>query len=115
MPRSSLSNAVGFDDAPFHRSHRGNVKIVGAVFAGSRMDGVLTGHIRRDGANAAKNIAALIESSRFREHIRLILLQGVALGGFNVVDANFLHHYLGLPVLVVARIGRTWKPCATPC
>ena len=48
-----LSNVVGFDDAPFAKAHRGNVKVVGAVFARERLDGVLVGQVRRDGANTA--------------------------------------------------------------
>ncbi|MDJ0872965.1 MAG: DUF99 family protein, partial [Gammaproteobacteria bacterium] len=45
----SFSNVVGFDDAPFARDHRGNVRVVGAVFARDRLDGVLVGRVRRDG------------------------------------------------------------------
>ncbi|MDM8523718.1 DUF99 family protein [Desulfococcaceae bacterium HSG8] len=98
-----ISNVIGFDDSPFLHSHRGNVRIVGAVYAGLRFDGILTGHIRRDGANAAKNIARLVSESKFAGHVQLVMLQGIALGGFNVVDVFGLHRKLQLPVLVVAR------------
>jgi len=98
-----LSNIIAFDDAPFAHFHRGNVRIVGTVYAGLRFDGILTGHVRRDGANAAKKIAKLVRNSKFAEHVQLIMLQGIALGGFNVVDVPYLNRRLGLPVLVVAR------------
>jgi len=42
-------------------------------------------------------------NSRFAEHVQLVLLQGVALGGFNVVDAFKVNETLGLPVMIVAR------------
>ncbi len=103
MSHHAFSNVIAFDDAPFSRSHRGNVCIVGAVYAGLRFDGVLMGHIRRDGANAARNIAALVAKSKFADHAQLIMLQGVTMGGFNVVDVHELNRRLGLPVLVVAR------------
>lgn len=104
MKRSrKLSHIMGVDDAPFDRAHRGDVTIVGAVFAGPRLDGVLTSKVRRDGANAAGAIASMIERSRFVEHLQLVMLQGVALAGFNVVDVFRLHERLGLPLLVVAR------------
>ncbi|QTA87222.1 DUF99 family protein [Desulfonema magnum] len=103
MPRHPFSNVIGFDDAPFPHSHRGNVTIVGTIYAGLRFDGVLMGHIRRDGANAAKNIARLVAESKFANHARLIMLQGIALGGFNVVDIHYLYRWLQMPVLVVAR------------
>jgi uncharacterized protein len=77
--------------------------VVGTVFAGERLDGVLTGRVRRDGANAAREIARMIQQSRFEPQIQLVMLQGVALAGFNVVDVFALHAALGRPVLVVAR------------
>ncbi len=103
MTVNSFSNVIGFDDCPFHRSYKGDVRIVGAVYANVRFDGVLSGHIRRDGSDAAKNIAKLVAESKFMEHAQLILLQGVTLGGFNVVDVHELSNSLQLPVLVVAR------------
>lgn len=98
-----FSNVIAFDDEPFSPAHRGDVRIVGTVFAACRLDGVLIGKVRRDGANAARNMVSLISESRFTEHVRLVMLQGVTLGGFNVVDVGYLHRHLGLPVLVVAR------------
>ena len=98
-----LTNTIGFDDAPFPPHHRGDVPVVGAVCAGVRLDGVLTGRVRRDGANAARQLAHLIAASRFAAHVQLVLLQGLTLAGFNVVDIRDLHRRLGLPVLVVVR------------
>jgi endonuclease V-like protein UPF0215 family len=98
-----LSNVVGFDDAPFPRSHRGNVRVVGTIFAGSRLEGVLSGWVRRDGANATRVLVRMIGTSRYAEQLQLILLQGIALAGFNVIDVPRLHRETGLPVVVVAR------------
>jgi hypothetical protein len=64
---------------------------------------VLIGKVRRDGADAARRLADLIAMSRFAGHVQLVLLQGVALAGFNVVDARDLAVRLRTPVLVVAR------------
>ena len=103
MAEKRFSNAAGFDDAPFSRDHMGNVKIVGTVYAGLRFDGVLMGEVEKDGFDSAARLIALISGSRFAEHIQLILLQGVAFAGFNVVDVFALHDQLRLPVMVVAR------------
>jgi len=99
----NLSNVIGIDDAPFDRVHRGRVPVVGAVFAGPRFDGVLIGDVEKDGADAAERIGRMVERSRFLEHVRLVMLQGIALAGFNVVDVFALHDRLKTPVLVVAR------------
>jgi uncharacterized protein len=98
-----LSHVVGFDDAPFDRSCRGDVPVVGAVFSGSRLDGVLSCKVRRDGANATRAITGCVRASRFYPQLHLVLLQGIAFAGFNVVDIHALHTALDLPVLVVTR------------
>jgi endonuclease V-like protein UPF0215 family len=99
----SFSHVVGVDDAPFDRAHRGGVAVVGAVFSGLRLEGILSARVRRDGADATRALAAMIGGSKFRPQLQLVLLQGIALAGFNVVDVPALHRALGLPVLVVAR------------
>lgn len=101
--RERLSNVIGIDDCPFDHAHRGDVAIVGTIYAGLRFDGVVVGRVRRDGANSTRSIVSLIEGSRFREHLQLIFLNGIALAGFNVVDLRELHRQTGLPVVVVTR------------
>lgn len=97
-------NVIGFDDAPFSKAaQRVDVPLVGVVTAGGRVDGLLVGRVRRDGANSTRVMAALVSGSKFRQHVRAVLLQGIAVGGFNVVDVHALHRMLGIPVLVVAR------------
>jgi len=103
LTSTRLSHVIGFDDAPFPRAHRGDVLVVGAVFSGSRLDGVLSGRVRRDGANATRVLADMAARSRFAPQLQAILVQGIALAGFNVVDIEALHDRLGVPVIAVAR------------
>ncbi len=98
-----ISHVMGFDDAPFSRHHRGDVMLVGTVYCGLRLDGVLSGRVRRDGANSTRTIASLAGESRFSDHLQAVLLQGIAFAGFNVVDVTALSRHLGIPVVVVAR------------
>ncbi|HSP14909.1 MAG TPA: DUF99 family protein [Thermoanaerobaculia bacterium] len=98
-----FSHVVAYDDCAFDRETRGDVGLVGAVFAGARLDGVLSGRVRRDGANSASVMARMIFESRFAAHLQLIMLQGIAVAGFNVVDVFELHAVTDLPILVVAR------------
>ena len=96
-------NAIGFDDGPFLREHRGGVLLVGAVCSRTRLDGIVCGQVRRDGSDATRRMIELVESSQFAGHIRAVLLQGIAVGGFNVVDVHELASALKVPVLVVMR------------
>ncbi|MBN1430396.1 MAG: DUF99 family protein [Anaerolineae bacterium] len=100
---AKLSCVIGFDDAPFPAGYAGNVKVVGMVYAGLRLDGVLIGEVEKDGMDAAEKLIALISQSKFAPNLHLVMLQGIALGGFNVVDVFALHEQLALPVLVVSR------------
>ena len=71
--------------------------------ARTRLDGVVSGWVRRDGANSTERMVELVQSTRFGEHVQAVLMQGIAVAGFNVVDLARLHRELDLPVLVVVR------------
>jgi endonuclease V-like protein UPF0215 family len=103
MPSPGFSHLIGFDDAPFERNHKGDVMIVGAFYAGHRLDGVLSGKVRRDGANSTRIVAQLTAGSRFYPQLQAVLLQGIAFAGFNVVDIHRLREMLNRPVIVIAR------------
>lgn len=97
------SNVIGFDDAPFLHAHRGDVRVVGVVCAGTRLDGLVSGRVRRDGTNSTRVLSELVTRGRFVEHIRAIMMMGLTFAGFNVVDLHALAASTGVPVLVVAR------------
>ena len=99
----SVSHVIGFDDAPFPPGHRGDVLLVGAVYAGPRLEGVLSGKVRRDGINATRSIVRMVSESRYREHLQAVLLQGITFAGFNVVDLLAVYDALQLPVIAVSR------------
>jgi len=98
-----LSYVIGFDDAPFEQSHRGDVPVIGAVFNGPRLEGVLRSKVRRDGINATKVLAELIQNSRFASSLQAVFVQGVTMAGFNVVDLYALQERVGLPIVTVCR------------
>lgn len=97
------SHVLAVDDAPFDRAHRGDVPIVGCVYAGTALEGVLVSKVRRDGRNATEAIARMATGSRFAPQLQVVMLQGIALAGFNVVDLERLRALTGCAVLVVAR------------
>ena len=101
--RALPSYVVGIDDSPFEPTERGDVPVIGAVFNSARLEGVLRGKVRRDGANATVNVAQMIERSRFGTSLQAVLLQGITLGGFNVVDLGAISERLALPVIAVCR------------
>lgn len=95
---------LGIDDAPFIRYRKGNVLVIGAFFRGGDfLDGVISTYIKQDGFNSTKKLANMINKSKFKPQLQAVLLDGIALGGFNVVDIENLSCRIKLPVVVVIR------------
>ena len=99
----AISHVVGFDDGPFPRVFRGDVPVVGCVFSEATFTGVVSGKVRKDGRNATEVLARIVSGSKWAPQLQLVMLQGIALAGFNVVDLGGLRRRTGLPVRVVAR------------
>lgn len=73
------------------------------VCAGTRFEGLVWGRLRQDGRNATGAVAALLEGGKFLPQLHLVLLDGIAFGGLNVVDLEALSARLGLPCVAVMR------------
>ncbi len=93
---------LGFDDAPFLRSDR-TVNFCGVVCSDTRFEGMLWGEIDRDGFNATNVLADTILSSKFYRQINVILLDGVTMGGFNVINMRELFKKTGVTCVSVMR------------
>jgi uncharacterized protein len=103
MPKNEI-RVMGIDDAPHKFRSKGNVLVIGTVFrGGSWMDGVLSTKVRIDGNNATKKITDMVNKSRFKPQLQCIFLDGIAVGGFNVIDIKQLSKKTKLPVVVVIR------------
>jgi uncharacterized protein len=99
----SKSRFLGIDDGPF-RFGDGRVPIVGvAVQAPAYIEGILMDRATVDGDDATETIARMISRSRYREGLHMIFLNGVAVGGFNVIDLDALHRELSVPLVTVTR------------
>lgn len=94
---------AGFDDAPFDRAPGAPVPVSGIICNGTRMEGMLWGTAHRDGADATDVIAQLLLSSKFHPQIHVVLLDGLAIGGFNLIDLPGLAERLDRPCAAVMR------------
>lgn len=94
---------LGLDDAPFEKGDR-EVLVIGTFFRGGNwMDGVLSTKAEVDGDDATLKLIGLVNKSKFKEQLQALLLDGIALGGFNVINIESLHKHTGIPVIVVVR------------
>jgi len=102
-PRPKRLRVIGFDDAPHRRARGAAVPVAGVVCRGTRFEGLLWCRVRRDGWNATRVLAETLRASKYHAQVHAVLLDGVAFGGFNVVDLPALAEAVELPCLTVMR------------
>jgi endonuclease V-like protein UPF0215 family len=94
---------LGIDDAPFRFSQK-EVIVVGAVIrVPGYLEGVMKTVVQVDGMDSTSMLLEMFKTSRFKQQIRLIMLDGIALGGFNIVDVKTLNKESGIPVCTITR------------
>ena len=95
----------GIDDAPFEFGNRtARATVVGAIVRiPAYLEGVIRFDVAVDGSDATDEIAKALTASRFLEQIRAVMIDGITLAGFNVIDINALNSELGIPVITVTR------------
>jgi len=97
------SRFLGIDDAPFRFSDE-SVPVIGVVVqAPSYIEGVLTTLAEVDGHDATDRIASMVRASRYRAGLAMVLIDGTAVGGFNVIDVDALKEAVGRPIVTVTR------------
>ena len=95
---------IGIDDSPFNKFKKGKVLVVGTVFrGGSFLDGVLSTKVNIDGNDSTKKIIEMINKCKFKPQLQCIFLDGIAVGGFNVIDVKELNKKTKIPVIVIIR------------
>lgn len=94
---------LGIDDTPFQRRQTEPVSIAGVLCHNTRFEGMIWSELDCDGDNATAVLIDKIQKSKFYPQLHLILLDGIALGGFNVVDLPRLSQALGLPCVALMR------------
>jgi uncharacterized protein len=93
---------LGVDDGQFVPRSKTSALVVGVVLrGGGSFEGIMGTQIEVDGLDATDKIGAMIMGSPHYRQLRVVMLNGVTFGGFNVVDLQTLHAQTGLPVLAV--------------
>jgi endonuclease V-like protein UPF0215 family len=94
---------LGIDDSPFKFKDKKSVVVGAIVRVPNYLEGVMKTEVTVDGTDSTKVLVEMVSRSRYRDQIKLVMLDGIALAGFNVVDLKELHTSLGIPVLTLTR------------
>ncbi|HLP86990.1 MAG TPA: DUF99 family protein [Nostocaceae cyanobacterium] len=95
--------AIGFDDAPFIRHAGKPVGVAGVVCSGTRFEGMVWGEIQADGWDATETLCKLLLGGKFLPQLHVILLDGISMGGFNIINLPLLAATLERPCIAVMR------------
>jgi endonuclease V-like protein UPF0215 family len=94
---------LGIDDSPFSFKNK-YCTVIGVVMrGGSYIESVLKNQISIDGNDATSICKKMIKKTRHRAQLRSMLLDGIALGGFNVVNIREIFDDTSLPVVTITR------------
>jgi endonuclease V-like protein UPF0215 family len=94
---------LGFDDSSFLRNDK-TVPVIGVIYRGGNfLDGVVKTEVAVDGMDSTDKLAKLVNTTRHRQQLRMLMLDGLTLGGFNLVDIKELNNRTHLPVIVINR------------
>ena len=89
LQKKRLIRVIGFDDAPFEKNAT-LVNVAGVVCAGTRFEGMLWGTVQKDGDDATSVLSQLLLQSKFYDQVHLVLIDGLAVAGFNLIDLLML-------------------------
>ena len=91
------------DDSPFTFQTK-KALVVGVVNRlPTYIEGIMRTEVEVDGEDANDAILEMLDRSRYREQLKLIMFDGIAVGGFNVIDIDRLYSSLNIPCATVTR------------
>ena len=94
---------IGIDDSPFSFANK-YCTIIGVIMrGGGYLEGVIRSRVKVDGDDATDICKNIINTTRHKKQLKAILLDGIALGGFNVVNIQEIFSNTGLPVITITR------------
>ena len=94
---------LGIDDSPFAFTER-YATVIGVVMRGGEyIESVLREQVSVDGDDATFVCRNMVKNTRHRKQLKAMLLDGIALGGFNVVDVEEVYNSTNLPIITVTR------------
>ncbi|WP_088335052.1 DUF99 family protein [Methanopyrus sp. KOL6] len=94
---------LGIDDGHYGPEDNRTL-VVGVVMRGGQwIDGVMSTEVTVDGLDVTDRIAEMVNRSKHRPQLRVILTDGITFAGFNVLDIKKLHEETGLPVISVIK------------
>jgi endonuclease V-like protein UPF0215 family len=92
---------MAVDDGPFRFGDPACLLVSVVVRGKGYLEAVDSVNVTVDGRDGTEAVIALVKGSKQRSQLKAVLLDGLTLGGFNLVDIAAVHRATGVPVLTV--------------
>jgi len=94
---------LGIDDSPFEFNDKFS-DIIGVIMRGGEyIECILKSSVEVDGKNSTDVCIDMIKNTKHNLQLKAILIDGVALGGFNIIDIEELYKSTNIPVITITR------------
>jgi endonuclease V-like protein UPF0215 family len=94
---------LGIDDSPFTFNDK-YCTVIGAVMrSGEYLECVLSRQLAIDGNEATEICKEMIQDTKHRQQLKVVMLDGVTFGGFNIIDIYELYQSTKLPIITITR------------
>jgi endonuclease V-like protein UPF0215 family len=93
---------IGISDTPLSPFSPEQVELFGVVYRGGYwFDGIINVKINKNGLDATDKISEMITTSPHYQQLRVIMLDGIACAGYNLVNIRQLFDFTSLPVISI--------------
>ncbi len=94
---------LGIDDAPFSFGQKTSFLIGVVMRASGYIEAVLKKDIAVDGIDATNACIDIVLSTRQKDQLKAVLLDGVTVAGFNVLNLHRIYETTNIPLLTITR------------
>lgn len=95
---------IALDDGYFEKFKQKHCLVIGVIYRGAEfIDGLISFRVKVDGWDATQKLINAVNKSKHKNQLSLIMINGIALGGLNLIDVEKINKKTKLPVLIVSR------------
>jgi len=96
---------LGIDDSPIGDKEEGDsIMCIGTIFRGGNyIDGLLSFNVEKDGYDSTKKIIKAVNKTKHKDQLQVIIIDGITLAGFNIINIKKIYEKTKIPVIVIMR------------
>jgi len=94
---------LAIDDSPFSFDDETSLIIGVVVRPPNYLEAVMSTRMTVDGDDGTDVLSEMIMGSRYLEQVRMVMLDGIGMSGFNVIDMDLLAERTGKPCMTFTR------------